>query len=88
MWGDIHKKPPLQAMSFNYNQLKQGMSLPRLPRNFADAIGTCWSLGVPYLWIDSLCILQDSKDDWGREAQAMNMVYKHAKITIVAYGQL
>ncbi|EEU40925.1 uncharacterized protein NECHADRAFT_76523 [Fusarium vanettenii 77-13-4] len=55
-----------------------------LPSNFADVARVCIRLGIPYLWIDSLCIIQDSADDWKREAIKMHLVYRHAVVTIVA----
>ncbi|KAL3298818.1 HET-domain-containing protein [Colletotrichum asianum] len=41
-------------------------------------------LGVRYLWIDSLCIVQDDADDWDREAARMAQVYSQAYVTIAA----
>lgn len=84
MWGDVEAAPPLQAMKCNYYELTQGISIGRLPRNFADAVETCRRLEIGYIWIDSLCILQDSTEDWRREAETMHKVYKHALITIAA----
>lgn len=55
-----------------------------LPRNFRDAIVITRQLGIPYLWIDSLCILQDSAEDWVRESKQMGMVYSHATVTLFA----
>jgi hypothetical protein len=48
-------------------------------------------LGERYIWIDSMCILQDSKDDWDREASSMASTYGNATMTLVsasssAYG--
>jgi hypothetical protein len=39
---------------------------------------------VRYLWIDSLCIVQESFDDWSREAAQMGNVYHNAYLTIAA----
>ena len=39
---------------------------------------------VPWLWIDSLCIIQDSEKDWRREASLMHQVYKHGFLYIAA----
>jgi hypothetical protein len=44
----------------------------------------CRSLSVRYLWIDSLCIIQDSKEDWAREAANMAYVYSNSYLTISA----
>jgi hypothetical protein len=40
------------------------MPMEILPKTFKEAILTCRRLDIAYLWIDSLCIMQDSKDDW------------------------
>jgi len=41
-------------------------------------------LGVRYLWIDCLCIIQDDEQDWRREAASMGKVYKNSLLTISA----
>lgn len=46
-----------------------------MPKTFQDAVAITRSLGVQYLWIDSLCILQDSREDWETEAANMKRVY-------------
>ena len=55
-----------------------------LPANFRDAIAIAKELGIKYLWIDSLCILQDSKSDWASESKKMGNIYRNATITISA----
>lgn len=55
-----------------------------LPQTFADAIAVTRILGQRFLWIDSLCILQDSSDDWITESSRMDQVYSQALVTIVA----
>ncbi|RYP09897.1 hypothetical protein DL764_001031 [Monosporascus ibericus] len=61
-------------------------SLPyaELPANFRDAITITKRLGLRYLWIDALCILQDSKYDWEIESKRMGPVYRDAAVTISA----
>ncbi|RYP80892.1 hypothetical protein DL770_006050 [Monosporascus sp. CRB-9-2] len=63
-------------------------SLPyaELPANFRDAITITKRLGLRYLWIDALCILQDSKYDWEIESQRMGPVYRDAAVTISAWA--
>jgi hypothetical protein len=64
---------------------KQGIRLEDMPRTFQDAIHITRELGFEYLWIDSLCILQDEdKKDWKIEADKMGSVYRNASLTIVA----
>ena len=61
-----------------------GFCVGRLPRTFRDAIEVSQSLGVRYLWIDSLCIIQGSKEDWATESKRMEDVYAGAYCTIAA----
>ncbi|KAI8634126.1 HET-domain-containing protein [Xylariaceae sp. FL1651] len=84
MWGDTSRLPPLRTLKSNYASMKRGISLWDLPQNFWDAVRVCECLGFQYLWIDSLCIVQDSPEDWKHEAGTMHLVYKHAQATIVA----
>ena len=60
------------------------MSLSILPKTFRDAILVTRRLGFKYLRIDSLCIIQDSQDDWRVESSIMNKVYKRSALTISA----
>ncbi|KAL8981582.1 MAG: hypothetical protein Q9205_003679, partial [Flavoplaca limonia] len=55
-----------------------------LMSTFKDAIKVTRSLGMRYLWIDSLCIIQDSKNDWHYESSRMSNVYKYAHCNIAA----
>ncbi|KAN0108862.1 HET domain containing protein [Hyaloscypha variabilis] len=57
-----------------------------LSKTFLDAILVCKQLGVDYIWIDSLCIIQDDPQDWQNEAGLMSDVYGHSYINIVASG--
>ncbi|KAL1866183.1 hypothetical protein Daus18300_006847 [Diaporthe australafricana] len=65
-----------------------GIPLEKLPANFQDAIKVTQELGIRYLWIDSLCILQgqdaDAIADWERESKAMTIVYRDCTLTISA----
>ncbi|KAI5778610.1 heterokaryon incompatibility protein-domain-containing protein [Geopyxis carbonaria] len=55
-----------------------------LPKTFKDAIKVTKRFGVRYLWIDSLCIIQDSLSDWHYEAARMGDVYKFSHCNIAA----
>ncbi|KAL5376391.1 hypothetical protein DPSP01_010501 [Paraphaeosphaeria sporulosa] len=55
-----------------------------LPKTFADAVRATQQLGIRYLWIDSLCIVQDSASDWETEAAKMGSYYTSALVTISA----
>ncbi|KAH7274710.1 hypothetical protein MRS44_007030 [Fusarium solani] len=55
-----------------------------LSRTFRDAIMVTRELGCRYLWIDSLCIVQDDQEDWERESAQMASIYKNSFLTIAA----
>ncbi|KAK8212696.1 heterokaryon incompatibility protein-domain-containing protein [Phyllosticta capitalensis] len=55
-----------------------------LPQTFRDAVEFTRRLGLRYLWIDSICIIQGDQDDRSREAGKMYEVYKGATITLAA----
>jgi hypothetical protein len=61
-----------------------GIDIADLPKTYQDAIKVSRALDIQYLWIDSLCILQDSVQDWERESKRMELVYSSAYVTIAA----
>jgi hypothetical protein len=61
-----------------------GFEMESLPQNFRDAIVMTRKLKVRYLWIDSLCIIQDSKEDWEQESATMGEVYSNCYCTLAA----
>jgi hypothetical protein len=63
---------------------KQGVPMTSLPKTFQDAISTTRRLGLEYIWIDSLCIVQDSAEDWARESANMAAIYSGAVVCIAA----
>lgn len=61
-----------------------GIMWAELPKTFWDAIKITKMLGIRYLWIDALCIIQDDLDDWTTEASNMASVYQGAFLTLCA----
>lgn len=62
-----------------------GMSLDELPATFRDAVLITRNLKIQYLWIDAICIIQDSLgDDWPKEASCMREYYMNSILTISA----
>lgn len=49
-----------------------------------DAVETTRRLSIPYLWVDSLCILQDDYSDWQEQCSQMNNIYGQAHVTLIA----
>lgn len=84
MWGDATGLPPLKTLNSNYGYMLSGVEASKLSNNFVNAIEVTRRLGLRFLWIDSLCIIQDNVADWAHEAVTMHMVYKNAEFTIAA----
>ncbi|XDG08864.1 hypothetical protein ABKA04_008479 [Annulohypoxylon sp. FPYF3050] len=66
------------------DELKSAIPFAKLPRTFQDAVIITRQLGFQYLWIDSLCIVQDSELDWSSEAMIMGEIYANSTCTIAA----
>lgn len=77
---------PLVLKEETLHYLKKGINLLALPKTFRHAVALVRSLDIRYLWIDSLCIIQDSYLDWEQEASRMKDVYRNAILTIAATG--
>jgi len=64
-WGG---KMPLVTTRKTLKQHLQSLNIQDLPLMFRDAITITRLLGIRYLWIDALCIVQDDHQDWGNQA--------------------
>ncbi|KAG4431568.1 hypothetical protein IFR05_012943 [Cadophora sp. M221] len=62
----------------------RSISLAKLPKTFREAVEIIRALGFRYLWIDSLCIIQDDKKDWEIESAKMAGIYRESILTIAA----
>lgn len=80
-WG---KTVTIKLTSDTLDERLRGIPTAEMPRNFRDAIAVTRILGIRYLWIDSLCIIQDSSEDWLQESAKMGEIYKNSLITIAA----
>ncbi|KAK0725944.1 heterokaryon incompatibility protein-domain-containing protein, partial [Lasiosphaeris hirsuta] len=63
-----------------------GIPLRSLPKTIQDAVLVCARLGLAYVWIDALCIVQDDAADWDREARLMKTVYRGSRLTVAAHA--
>jgi hypothetical protein len=80
-WG---KKRIITTTKATLHERMRHIPIGSLSRTFEDAVRTCRELNIRYIWIDSLCILQDDKDDWAAESQQMCDIYRLAHLTISA----
>lgn len=81
MWGgdQIHK-----TTKSNISTYEQGIAPSFLPKTIRDAVYVTHMLGFRYLWVDSLCIVQDSDEDKLHEIGHMHHIYRYAHLTIIA----
>lgn len=84
-WGPPAKQP-LRTTKALLNQHRAGIQLSQLPKTFQDAVSIARAVNLQYIWIDSLCIIQDDLDDWNKEAPRMGQIYSDAEIVIAASG--
>lgn len=68
----------------NYDAFSSSIPVETLSQTFQDAIYIVRFLGVAYLWIDALCIIQDSAPDWNEQAPLMAQIYGNASCCIAA----
>ena len=77
-------KLPFRLLSSNLLSLQERLPLAELPASIRDAIDFTRRLGISYIWIDRLCIIQDDDDDWKGHAAQMRNIYEGAVLTIAA----
>ncbi|KAG4260105.1 serine/threonine protein kinase [Fusarium proliferatum] len=83
-WGKLTEDQKFCTYKRNITQLRTKIDTDRLPKTFRDAIVVTRGMGIQYLWIDSLCIIQDDDIDWEQEAGKMEQVFSGAYCTISA----
>ncbi|KAF2430163.1 HET-domain-containing protein [Tothia fuscella] len=80
-WG---KALLISTKTTNIDEMHTGVPFQSFPKTFQHAMIVAIKLGVLYIWIDSLCIIQDDPQDWGRESQKMASIYSKGHFTIAA----
>jgi hypothetical protein len=78
--------PPCVLRTTKEKLLKYSQSIPvvDLPRTYKDTIEITRKLNLPFLWINSLCIVQDDQQDWENEPLKMGDIYHNSHVTISA----
>jgi len=79
-WGSTK---PLTTTKGTLKARTEKMPMNSLPKTFQDAVVITRSLGIQYLWIDALCIIQDCEEDWKIQSSEMARIYKNSFLTIV-----
>lgn len=79
-------KPHITTSTSNYRRfVEDGIDIQSFPPIFRDAVAVTRKLGLYYLWIDALCIIQDDEADWKSEAAIMGAIYTQAICTITVH---
>lgn len=84
-WGT---KPFLKLTTKTMDGFLRTIEDSELPKTFQDAILIARSLGLSYIWIDALCIIQGDEEDWLQEAGRMRSVYGGSRVCIAATSAL
>ena len=80
-WGPTEHSSTTEA---TYQDRLRNIPWSPLPKTYKDAIDFTRALGYRYIWIDSICIIQDKEDDRHHEASLMGETYRNAILTISA----
>ena len=80
-WGDFRG---FLTEHKSYQDRCNGIDITALPTLFRDAGFITACLGLKYLWIDALCIIQDSEEDWEKQASQMADIYRNCAVRIAA----
>lgn len=96
---EMHLQQPFLTLSHCWGKMKfvqltrntiqdfvEDIPIQLLPKTFRDAALIVNRLGYEYIWIDSLCILQDSIEDWNQELESMGEIFRNSVCTIAALG--
>ncbi|CAN8097460.1 unnamed protein product [Discula destructiva] len=81
-WGEGTEHTKL--MRGNHNQRQDNIPFNELPPLYKDAVAITRRFGFRYIWIDSLCIFQDSEDDFATEGAKMGLIYEGAEFVLAA----
>lgn len=77
-------KTQLKLYTETLEDMRRLIPATSMTQALRDAVTVCKSLSIRYLWVDSVCIIQNSKEDWEKESVCMALVYRHALVTICA----
>ncbi|KAK2044256.1 HET-domain-containing protein [Colletotrichum somersetense] len=83
-WGQLKENERFCLYQKNHSDLEAHIDFDRLPKTFRDAITVTRGLGIEYIWIDTLCIIQDDANDWEKESSKMETVFSAAYCTLSA----
>lgn len=80
-WGDIQ---PLQNTTLTYHKMLDRIALADLPKTFRDAALVSQRLGIQYLWVDALCIVQNNIQEVAARIMELPKIFRLARLVICA----
>jgi hypothetical protein len=83
-WGSQGLRQAMKTTKESFQAHMEGIEWHALSQTFQDAIIITRELGIQFLWIDSLCIVQGDKWEWEIESAKMERVYSQAYLVIAA----
>ena len=83
-WGDKTVHERYFTTTETYDQHCKAIPIRSLPNLFVDALTITRNLGIRYLWIDALCIVQGKGGDWEKEAERMHATFSAAYCVLAA----
>ncbi|KAL5877152.1 hypothetical protein ACKVWC_006310 [Pyricularia oryzae] len=81
-WGNV--VPVCRTTRDSHGQNMVSIGVSTIPKTFIDAFQVVRRLGLEYIWIDALCIMQDDPIDWATEAGNMYDIYHNAHVVIAS----
>lgn len=76
--------PPHPTLTSNIDDFKRSIDFNKLPATFQHAVTTTRELGLRYVWVDSLCIIQGPDGDFSQESVKMDGIFSSAYCVISA----
>ncbi|KAF8546670.1 HET-domain-containing protein [Imleria badia] len=84
VWGGPGEGYCTSTANAKARSLPSGLEESVLPATIVDAIQLTRQIGERYLWVDALCIIQDSQEDKAPQISIMDRIYGRAALTIIA----
>jgi hypothetical protein len=81
VWGSVRI---LTTTVATFDERLNEITMESLPWTFQNLVGIARQLSIRYVWVDSLCIIQDSASDWTTESAKMGEYYMNSHFTVAA----
>jgi hypothetical protein len=83
-WGPLKADAEYTTKQCNFDARLRSFCITELPVAFQELFRIAYELGISFLWVDALCIIQLDEEDWTTESVRMRYIYENAYLTIAA----